>query len=1013
MKKRLIAILTLLVVLLSFIGPALYINMVEAVTDPAEWYMTVSGVLDSDYYSLYPYEKNSLTIGFSKFGEMIDPVTGTGLNYSGRDPFANEGVSMDYWLNGWFIEIRYTHRTYRDRYVWAYAMFADMGGHGGDWITLATSKTGPPSGGRKTNVIAWTEPITVLYDGPRRFVAKLVTHINDTDPDTGKSWSLVDVIFTIVFNKVKKYVIVFKDIKLTIDSKILDSPVNVQFSNRGEWDLGPADEWKSFAHFYHQKLRTCYGAGWHMSKKITREYKYHVASFTGGSVTLPDDVSEDPKYSYPVVWRSERVYVDGVFQEPGVDYTINYNNGTITFAEPLYGVELLVYYKLYKVEWDAQRDKYVPIDLPHQYDLVQMISDDPAGSRVVGFAAFWPILSDYTPDGWSYVFQSLINVDDEDMLPFGSEPDIPFVIGEWDFMLDYATETPDWDRQFRGVTVYGIVNWHDADDWNADKYSPEMGTNNNIDREVMYQLNEIFNPWDLVTAVHKPAARWVEFAEITSVGETFTTDIENVPVIVRPDPGTTYLTLDRLLNETYPGPTEWDQYSVFSERIINLDTGVLLTRGVHYDIVQNGDGTASITFYVTGYMKILYSTMGMYWTTTDNADNAGTFGVADNDIDSDVYGQDANEPIEFYIVTPNPTQTWKTATLKIRAYDVDLEDGEIDAVYLNGHLLGILEGQGDDWTISEFTFGQDPGNIILNSSGMQFVQIFVSCDPTYPLPVTIDPYDSTTWPNRTAIWYVNVDWGSIVFNYDEHTPMPRYEWITVGRDAHSADSIGASLVSAAFKDKQIEIGNAGFDMIFQEWGSTSIPYLLHRFGGTAPGWPPDYKDNIYRIALRDDWCKTWPITSSNIIGIGGPLANHITEYFNDFTDAFYGLNTTEAPFTPYAPWAGNVIALSCWTKNVYSASATIGYAVITTYKDINGTVGFLIWGISARDTFYASKFFHEEIIFELQNFPPCATSIIIRIDYTDPEHPTFTVPEVLGTISETSVEGIKGGLHDP
>ncbi len=572
MKKRLIAILTSLVVLLSFIGPVLYINMVEAATDPAEWYMTVSGVLDSDYYSLYPYEKNSLTIGFSKFGEMIDPITGTGLNYSGRDPFANEGISMDYWLNGWFIEIRYTHRTYRDRYVWAYALFADMGGHGGDWITLATSKTGPPSGGRKTNVIAWTEPITVLYDGPRRFVAKLVTHINDTDPETGKSWSLVDVIFTIVFNKVKKYVIVFKDIKLTIDSKILDSPVNVQFSNRGEWDLGPADEWKSFAHFYHQKLRTCYGADWHMSKKITREYKYHVASFTGQKVTLPDDVTEDPKYSYPVVWRSERVYVDGVFQEPGVDYTINYNNGTITFAEPLYGVELLVYYKLYKVEWDAQRDKYVPIDLPHQYDLVQMISDDPAGSRVVGFAAFWPILSDYTPDGWSYVFQSLINVDDEDMLPFGSEPDIPFVIGEWDFMLDYATETPDWDRQFRGVTVYGIVNWHDADDWNADKYSPEMGMNNNIDREVMYQLNEIFNPWDLVTAVHKPAARWVEFAEITSVGETFTTDIENVPVIVRPDPGTTYLTLDRLLNETYPDPTEWDQYSVFSERIINLDT---------------------------------------------------------------------------------------------------------------------------------------------------------------------------------------------------------------------------------------------------------------------------------------------------------------------------------------------------------------------------------------------------------------------------------------------------------
>ncbi|MEM3464685.1 MAG: hypothetical protein QXL91_07450, partial [Candidatus Bathyarchaeia archaeon] len=242
----------------------------------------------------------------------------------------------------------------------------------------------------------------------------------------------------------------------------------------------------------------------------------------------------------------------------------------------------------------------------------------------------------------------------------------------------------------------------------------------------------------------------------------------------------------------------------------------------------------------------------------------------------------------------------------------------------------------------------------------------------------------------------------------------RYEWVTVGRDAHSADSIGASLVSAAFKNKQIEIGNAGFDMMFQEYALTSIPYLLHKFSGTGTGWPPNYKDSIYRIALRDDWCHTWPIASSNVIGVGGPLANHIAEYFNDFTDAFYGLNTVEAPFTPYAPWVNKIIALSCWSKDTYSGNATVGYAVIATYKDINGTVGFLVWGISARDTFYASKFFHEEIIYELQRFPLCATSIIIRIDYTDPEHPTWTIPEVLGTISETTVERVKGGIHpDP
>ncbi|RLI39897.1 hypothetical protein DRO69_13730, partial [Candidatus Bathyarchaeota archaeon] len=270
-----------------------------------------------------------------------------------------------------------------------------------------------------------------------------------------------------------------------------------------------------------------------------------------------------------------------------------------------------------------------------------------------------------------------------------------------------------------------------------------------------------------------------------------------------------------------------------------------------------------------------------------------------------------------------------------------------------------------------------------------------------------DAYNITIWLN------INGEGLEDDQLYDERIPG-RYEWITVGRDAHSADSIGASLVSAAFKNKQIEVGNAGFDMVFQEWSLTSIPYLLNKFSGTSTGWPPDYKDDIYRIALKDDWCTTWPVASSNLIAIGGPLANHITEYFNDFTDAFYGLNTTEAPFTPYAPFVGKIIGLSCWNKTTYTASSEVGYAVITTYKDINGTVGFLVWGVNARDTFYASKFFHEEIIYELQSFPLCATSIIVQIDYIDPEHPTFTIPEVLGTISETTVELIKGGIHpDP
>ncbi|MEM2151377.1 MAG: hypothetical protein QXG68_07640 [Candidatus Bathyarchaeia archaeon] len=833
-KKTLIGLSATAIILLSLLAPMLYVQPVVA--DSASDYKTVKGVLDSDYYVLYPFEKNSLTIGFSKYGEFINPFTGDGLNYSGRDPFANEGVDMKYWVNGWFLDLRYVHRTYGARHIWAMATFADMANYGGDWLNEHTDPYGPPYGGRKCSAVATTEPITVLYDGPRLFVAKLVTHIKDKHG--ALTWPVVDVIFTIVFEKVKKQVIVFKDVKLTIDSKVLASPVNVQFSNRGEWDLGPSPDWKSYAHFFHQEFDTCYNASWHLQKVITREYKYYSASFTGTIIDLDYVTESEPDWDVPIAYHSEYIYVDDVWMKRGVDYTINYNTGVVTFSQALNKAKVEIYFKLHKVDGNGE-----PIALPHLYDVAQIISRD---KKVVGYAAFWPVLSDYTVDGWDYCLEPLYGITMTDM---ESEPDIPFVIGEWDFLLDYDEITPDWGEQFRGVTVYGIVNYHDADDMDIG-----TGHNNVLDREIKYLLNEVFNPWDLRSAVHKETMRFVKI-ETKTVTATTRIDYE-------------------------------------------VGVNAIISKQAHTGGIGNPSGTS-----------------------------------------------------------------W---------YD-----------YCNATERVIVDG------------------------------VLIS-----PEPKRAAPYYNATL--KDGVWYINVTipagTHTIKILWSNYTTPGRYEWVVVGRDAETVDSAGAALVTSAFKDKIIEsnkqagayIGLAGADM--KEIAVyNAMPSVMHKFG--TGNTKADYKDMIGRAALKDDWCTTWPVASSSMIAVGGPLANMLAYYANDFTPAFFGLEEYAA-----SVWDNKIIALTCWSKNTYESTEDTGYAVVATYKDLNGTVIFLVWGHWGRDTYYATKWLHEEGIYQLQSAPRCATAIILEIDYTVHE-PAVSIVEVLGTISETlwtHNDVKKGGIHpDP
>jgi hypothetical protein len=183
-----------------------------------------------------------------------------------------------------------------------------------------------------------------------------------------------------------------------------------------------------------------------------------------------------------------------------------------------------------------------------------------------------------------------------------------------------------------------------------------------------------------------------------------------------------------------------------------------------------------------------------------------------------------------------------------------------------------------------------------------------------------------------------------------------------------------------------------------------------------------------------------------MVGVGGPVANMLSYYANDFTNAFFGIaqfSPTSTAF-PVNPYSGMITGIPCWNRGWYGlpwntyisvtnqADGTgTGYAVISTIKDLNGTVILEVWGYEARDTYYACLWLHGDSgrglapgIVELQSAPRGLTSIILKIDYTDPKHPTYTIPECLGTISETLwdatslglndvTNALKGGIHDP
>lgn len=961
---------------------AVLVASIFGVTIPASTaqtpeYLKGEGVLDSDNYILYPYdESKSLSFGVSAYGEpiyaepIIDPATGklkadysdyidqcVGLKYDGYpDVFCNPIVPPTSWCNGWLINITYVKNGMYEN-IWAYALFSDtLNGEdsvAGPWHRASSPTSDDPAdlggrrwGGTVEGYVESKDPI-VLYDGPRKKIILLETDIYESPGGQ----LLVQLYFTVIFNKVKKYVVWIKDVKRPEQPKGY-GVMQVEFSERGQWDIVTTGQGTVYSYFFNDNETKYYKHPWYYNE-------------TAGVVAAGYDVCQmfNPDLGY-------------------VGFYAFWPNLTTKWVESFTHTPLevrLCSLETYEDVWGPLTGTVGGFELSH--NAIAYPRGDTSGEGVVEW--------DDTP---------MVFVNDVQMAPGeefiwsppntvtftpGNEPGagdvvkivykchryqrdnpvwdgaIPFVVGEWDFDLLNPWENPQQWAHFRCVTVYGLVDLHDAEDTDegVDRTGDGRATDN-LDREIVFQLDEVFNPWDLQDAVEKKTERQVYKEELA--GDTNTIQL--------PHSTTTHHKL-YTASATWP---VWDEYCSFAERVLVKEPTWTEFKLVPRSGCENDDpNDAPFTYTLYDDGRIVFSEtlpagtlVKVLYSTVRDVEKVDEFTFVEDPVGED----DLGYTYKHYFHYPN-------------VKDVKFLMGRSDSGW-------VKLDRSTYWDIEWIDFG-----------------------PYKSIPVLV-------WTGDGAPDY-SYDKFKVVYDCE----LGRYEWNVVGRFSGAVDSAGAAMVTEAFEEwKNIQVVDSAMDMQETRWASQPVPFVLANMGGDRdPEWWTEvaernsYYDNptTNRLYLKDDWCckvpplttcssKTpgvLPISSANLISVASPWANALTEYFNDFTDALLIVSHFWGKSDLYTYYG-----YGCWDSrkwldpdNAYWSD----YAVVATYKDLNGTIGFIVQGGDGKDTYYACWALRHGLIEYLNFIQPGVTALILKIDYTT-HPPHISVVESLGTITECS-----------
>jgi len=1046
-------------------------------------YKKIYGVLGNDSYTLYPYEKKSTLVGFSKYGELMNPYVPVGLNYSGQiDPFANNYVSKQDWNEGWVINITYV-QSGKYRNVWAFALYSDTLGSGTppdyDWQHVS-SPLSTPYCGRKTNAYAKSYPIEKIYDGPRRAIYRLKTVIStNTTVDGFDDDKIIELTFHVIYEKVKKYVVWIKDVKRVDVGKGIGT-MQIEFSERGQWDMERASHPQAYAYWFTNRTTKYNKHIFYNGSYTHRQARY---DWEGNAQAAGYDVCQIISKSLPYVgWAAYWPNTTVNYVEAFDVTTVSTRLSTISTFHDYYRANL--WPSDYKV---ASMRRYEPLYTPCVYPRGEGLwSNEPMvfvndNVKTRGTHYNWvynstrgrwgvEFLSAHNPASTDYiriVYKSKQN-NQNDMSPAPHEPSTPYVIGEWAFDLTWANMTRS-TNQFRCVTAYGVTDYHDADD--ADRQETDR-----LDREIVYQLDELFNPWDLNDATHKDENRWLYKYTLSSSANSITLT-EGLDDRIWQDKttgtwygyklqysgagcsaqwvnafedGSTYTAHSKnwalLLSANSSGyarvritPEGFGQNGTY--RFGNLTEIsfwykkiVAGTYGPHMFVkLSNGSSSSWVNIQMynnpvtspTGWVKVDLSNIAAY-TDQSNADDAFWY---DSDSWTKTSGPMAgvaagagtakysfdfyrNKLANYYVTDIVVELGFNLVGRTVAKYLID----DIDVGYLTGagcirheRVYNMEEDKliPSDWD-QYCSFSE---KVLVNGTLWNRYNYHIK-DPSYSTTAHRPYYTINFETGKIWFWHYVAGTGytnctlarastvKVLYSTIEFCTNGRYEWNVVGTVSAAIDSAGASMVSSAFEEwKNIEVYKAALELKEATWGPYT-PYVL-REQGVANRSRSQYRDTNNRLHLKDDWCGNFSISSSNIISIGGPAANGLSEYFNDYTDAF--LTKTDISTTDLTGYG--IYAPGCWNKTrAYygGASGASGYAVISTYKDLNGTIGFLVWGYDGQDTYYATYALRHGLIAYLQHLQPGVTTLILKLTYSasTKHHVTISIVESLGIFTE-------------